>query len=196
MKTDNKNTCNGSGTKSGCGCGTAVKKPAPKGFTLIEILIVVIILGILAAIVIPQFTNASTAAKTSAALSTAQTLRQQIALYKLQHTDKMPGTGSAANSAGFTSSSQFWTDLTTQTDATGAAWTSTSSGPGPFGPYMQSTPTNSLNGSSIVADEATQPGNAPSDKTAGFVYDFNKGTGTGALYATNSDFTKVLALNQ
>ena len=33
------------------------------GFTLVEILIVVIILGILAAIVIPNFTNASTDAR-------------------------------------------------------------------------------------------------------------------------------------
>ena len=37
-----------------------------KAFTLVEILIVVVILGILAAIVIPQFTNASQEAQTVA----------------------------------------------------------------------------------------------------------------------------------
>src|SRR6202012_2734477 len=61
-----------------------------KGFTLIEILIVVIILGILAAIVIPQFSNASTSAKSSNLASQLQTLRSQIQLYKLQHNDVIP----------------------------------------------------------------------------------------------------------
>ncbi len=65
-------------------------KPKPKktstkikrGFTLVEILIVVIILGILAAIVIPQFTNASTEARNSSLASTLQAIRSQFQLYK------------------------------------------------------------------------------------------------------------------
>ena len=63
---------------------------ARRGFTLVEILIVVIILGILAAIVIPQFTNASQNARESSLQSTLQTLRSQIQLYKLQHGDSLP----------------------------------------------------------------------------------------------------------
>jgi general secretion pathway protein G len=56
-----------------------------RGFTLVEILIVVIILGILAAIVIPQFTNASQDARKNSLTSQLQTLRSQVELYKLQH---------------------------------------------------------------------------------------------------------------
>ena len=63
---------------------------AQKGFTLVEILIVVVILGILAAIVIPQFTNASTEAQTSSLCADLQTMRSQIELYKIQHTDQLP----------------------------------------------------------------------------------------------------------
>jgi general secretion pathway protein G len=56
-----------------------------RGFTLIEILIVVVILGILAAIVIPQFTNASQDAQVSAVKSQLQTIRSQIELYRIKN---------------------------------------------------------------------------------------------------------------
>ena len=63
---------------------------AKRGFTLVEILIVVVILGILAAIVIPQFTQASTEAKENSLCSNLQSLRSQIELYKCQHNDTAP----------------------------------------------------------------------------------------------------------
>ena len=56
-----------------------------RAFTLIEILIVVVILGILAAIVIPQFTDASQEAMESSVVSQLQTLRSQLELYNVQN---------------------------------------------------------------------------------------------------------------
>ena len=78
-----------------------------KGFTLIEILIVVIILGILAAIVIPNFSSASSDARHSALASTVQSLRTQVEAYRIQHKDKLPPPD------------QFWTLLTSVTDSDG-----------------------------------------------------------------------------
>jgi len=56
-----------------------------RAFTLIEILIVVVILGILAAIVIPQFTDASAQAQDSSVRSQLQTIRGQIELYRVKN---------------------------------------------------------------------------------------------------------------
>jgi general secretion pathway protein G len=109
-----------------------------RGFTLVEILIVVIILGILAAIVIPQFTNASNDARNSSVASTLQTLRGQIELYKIQHADNAPGAASLVSL------------LTAKTDTNGAVTTATTG----FGPYVQSFPTNPANGWSTVATAA------------------------------------------
>ena len=57
---------------------------AQRAFTLIEILIVVVILGILAAIVIPQFTDASQEAQRSSVVSQLQTIRGQVELFRVQ----------------------------------------------------------------------------------------------------------------
>ena len=100
------------------------------GFTLVEILIVVIILGILAAIIIPQFSDASTEARESTLTSNLQILRSQVGLYKIQHLDEYPD--STVDSATFEAG------LTTQTDDLGDA----STDPDALGPYMQKVPNN------------------------------------------------------
>ncbi len=61
-----------------------IKNRLRRAFTLIEILIVVVILGILAAIVIPQFTDASEQANDASVKSQLQTLRSQIELFRIQ----------------------------------------------------------------------------------------------------------------
>jgi prepilin-type N-terminal cleavage/methylation domain-containing protein len=63
---------------------------ARKAFTLVEILIVVVILGILAAIVVPQFTSASEDAQISNVQSQLQTVRNQIELYRVRNNGQLP----------------------------------------------------------------------------------------------------------
>jgi general secretion pathway protein G len=77
----------------------AIQARKARGFTLVEILIVVIILGILAAIVIPQFTNASEDARRNSLTSQLQTIRSQVELYKLQHRESWPTTDGTADAA-------------------------------------------------------------------------------------------------
>lgn len=62
-----------------------------KGFTLVELLIVVIILAILAAIVIPQFSGATVDAQESALDSNLNALRSAVDLYRAQHNGAYPG---------------------------------------------------------------------------------------------------------
>jgi general secretion pathway protein G len=103
---------------------------AKSGFTLVEILIVVVILGILAAIVIPQFTDASEQAKESSLVSDLQTMRSQIELYKIQHNGFLPGEGTATIEQA----------ITGLTDIDGVV--AAAPGTGVYGPYLQKLPKN------------------------------------------------------
>jgi len=70
-----------------------------KGFTLIELLIVVIIIAILAAIAIPQFSNTSSDAQEAALDANLSTMRSAIELYRVQHNNKYPGAAASKGSS-------------------------------------------------------------------------------------------------
>jgi general secretion pathway protein G len=151
-------------------------RKSKSGFTLVEILIVVIILGILAAIVIPQFTNASQDARKSSLVSQLQTLRSQIQLYRLQHGEALP------NLIG-------GDDTTTPPTVTNwAPFTGvTAYGGKNFGPYMQAPPKNPLNNLGKVVEG---DGTAAAGSACGFVYDYAT-AGTGRIYGTDTDGTTI-----
>jgi len=127
------------------------KMKSQSGFTLVEILIVVVILGILAAIVIPQFTEASTEAKTSSLVTDLQAMRSQIELFKAQHNDNLPGVGPIGT---FTGAATFIQCMTEKTDIFGNPYlltdTVSATGGALYGPYLMKIPTNQFVDSDVV----------------------------------------------
>ncbi|MEN6309044.1 MAG: type II secretion system protein [Anaerohalosphaeraceae bacterium] len=152
-------------------------KRARKGFTLVEILIVVVILGILAAIVIPQFSQASTDSKKSSLQSNLQTIRSQIALYKIQHNDTTPSDVDAT----FKSQMMEFTALDGTFVVDGAKDATYS-----FGPYLQvGVPVNPFTNGNVLGTDWLYT-------TDGETWEFTAGDGgglvTGALWTEISAY--------
>lgn len=119
--------------------------PMQRGFTLVELLIVVIILAILAAIVVPQFSSATADAKLAALDSSLTNVRSAIDLYYQQH-GKYPSavaaTGATCPSSGtagagaIDTAQAFLDQLSMYTNASGQAC-STSDDTFKYGPYLK-----------------------------------------------------------
>ncbi|MDH4241666.1 MAG: prepilin-type N-terminal cleavage/methylation domain-containing protein [Phycisphaerae bacterium] len=155
-----------------------------KAFTLVEILIVVTILGILAAVVLPTLQGHTASARESTAKDSLRTMRVQIEMYKLQHAGVPPGyiNGAAAPEAFLPLQFTGTTTVTGQASPNKVPTT-----PFLYGPYLRKLPENPFNNLSNITyvDQATSFAVAVDGTSSGWLY--KKETGEFIINWTGTD---------
>jgi general secretion pathway protein G len=129
------------------------------GFTLIEMLVVVIILGILAMIIVPQISVSTDDARLNSLQTNVNSIRSAIEVYAAQHANRYPGTyseadGTTAVADDAAAKAALLAQLTQFTDINGMV-SGTKTATHKYGPYLKTgtLPLNPFNDNSdIVVD--------------------------------------------
>ena len=130
------------------------------GFTLIEMLVVVIILGILAMIIVPQITGTTDDARLNTLETNLGALRSAVEVYAAQHGNTYPGAvktdGTGTATAAGDLPTAFIDQLTLYSDATGKTSKDLNRSLYPYGPYLKTgMPTNPYNDLATVTCDIT-----------------------------------------
>ena len=131
------------------------------GFSLIEILIVVVLIGMLAMIVVPEMLHSSEEARNSTLAGNIRAVRAQIEVYKMQHGDRGPHLDENGNP----DTANFVARLTGKTDPTGKLNTS-----GACGPYLHQWPENEYCTANPGGVKFGKPARPLADGTTGWYY--------------------------
>lgn len=140
-----------------------------KAFSLVELLIVVVLLGILAAIIIPKFSNASASARASMLADNLRIFRTQLPVFEAQHRGIAAGYPNGNTSATPTESAF----VLHMTKASNDSFQTANPGtPGyNYGPYFGQIPQNPVNGNNrvqIIANDGDFPDDG--DNSHGWIY--------------------------
>jgi general secretion pathway protein G len=114
-----------------------------KAFTLVEILIVVVLLGVLAAIVVPAIGNSGTSARETSLSTNLNMLRRFILIYTSHHLEVSPGYPDGDSTASPTDEA-FGEQATLATNDDGETAAPGTAGYN-YGPYLSTMPTNPFN---------------------------------------------------
>ena len=140
-----------------------------KAFTLVEILIVVVLLGVLAGVVLPLVASGATSARESALALDLQMLRRYVLIYTSQHLEVGPGYPNGDRTQAPTEQ-VFVEQITLASKSNGQ--TAAAGTPGfNRGPYLMKLPANPLNHLStveVLGDAENFPANA--DDSHGWIY--------------------------
>jgi len=138
-----------------------------KGFTLVEIIVVVIVLGVLAAIVVPHLTSASDDARSAALRDDLRCFRSQCEVYRFEHGGRAPGYPA---DGGPPSEATFRAQMLESTDIEGNVGVEGDEGV-VFGPYLVKIPINPINGKAtirVLDDDEVMP--AAASNQFGWIY--------------------------
>lgn len=152
-------------------------------FTLVELMIVIVILGIMAMVVVPHYVSATNSSRGAALADQVRIFREAANVYRAQHMGQWPGIDQSGAIAG--TSSLFVSQLTTYTDAKGAA-NPTKTAAYEYGPYLPSLPANPISGQKTVTI-VTASGTPVPDDSSGWFYQPSTGKLWPNTTASDSD---------
>lgn len=158
-------------------------------FTLVELVMVVTIIGVIAAIAVPRMSNASTRAKANAVEATLSSVRTAIDCYYAEH-NQYPGYDPATQA---TSGTDFVNQMTKFSDKQGNT-NATKTVVFKYGPYLRSPfPGNPTNNLKTVHVKVTKAAANPADGSVGWISVLS--TGDFGISATDATLDEIGAVD-
>jgi general secretion pathway protein G len=145
-----------------------------RGFTLLEVLLVVVILGLVAAIALPRLSRGAQGTSETAVASNLAVLRTAIDLFQTEHGGTYPSSTNAAN------------QLLQYSDVTGATLSTTKTATCMYGPYLRTVPALPVGAAKGNTGIATAAGTG-----VGWIYDGAGNISTNTTGTESDSFGKL-----